>query len=63
MPDYKKLYFMLFAAAADAVEYLEQEEPERARLRLIRAQQAAEEQYLAGEQSAGLTDTTPCISP
>lgn len=49
MPDYQKLYFMLFAAAADAVEYLEQEEPERARLRLIRAQQEAEEQYLAAE--------------
>ena len=49
MPDYQKLYFMLFVAAADAVEYLEQEEPERARLRLIRAQQEAEEQYLAAE--------------
>lgn len=49
MPDYEKLYFKLFAAAADAVEYLEREDPEGARQRLIRAQQEAEELYLSEE--------------
>lgn len=47
MPNYKELYFMLFAAAADAVEDLEAGDPEKARKRLIRAQQEAEERYLA----------------
>lgn len=47
MPNYKELYFMLFAAAADAVEYLEREDPEGARQRLIHAQQEAEERYLS----------------
>ena len=49
MPNYKELYFMLFAAAADAVEYLEQGDPEGARARLIQAQQEAEERYLSEE--------------
>ena len=49
MPDYKGLYFKLFAAMADAVEELEQAELFRARERLIRAQQEAEEEYLKEE--------------
>ena len=47
MPDYKKLYFMLFAAMADAVEDLEQENYGAAKQRLISAQQEAEEEYLS----------------
>ena len=49
MPDYKALYFKLFAAMADAVEDLENENYGDAKQRLIRAQQEAEEQYLAEE--------------
>lgn len=47
MPDYKKLYFMLFAAIADAVEDLEQENYGMAKRRLISVQQEAEEEYLS----------------
>ena len=47
--EYKKLYFMLFAAMADAVEELEQENYGAAKQRLITAQQEAEEQYIAEE--------------
>jgi len=47
MPDYKKLYFMLFAAMADAVEDLEEENYGAAKQRLISAQQEAEEEYLS----------------
>ena len=49
MPDYKKLYFMLFAAMADAVENLEQENYGAAKQRLISAQQKAEESYIEEE--------------
>ena len=47
MPDYKKLYFMLFAAMADAVEDLGEENYGAAKQRLISAQQEAEEEYLS----------------
>lgn len=47
MPDFEKLYFKLFAALADAVEDLENGQPSLAKERLIRAQQDAEEAYLA----------------
>lgn len=47
MPDYKKLYFKLFAAMADAVEYLEEGQPFLAKQRLIAAQQEAEEEYIS----------------
>ena len=49
MPDYKALYFKLFAAMADAVEQLEQENYGAAKQRLISAQQEAEEEYLSEE--------------
>lgn len=49
MPDYKKLYFKLFAAMADAVEALEQGKFVFARERLIAAQQEAEEVHLSEE--------------
>ena len=47
MPDYKKLYFKLFAAMADAVEAIEAEHYEKAREFLIQAQQEAEEEYIS----------------
>lgn len=47
MPDFEKLYFKLFAALADAVEDLESGDPARAKDRLIRAQQEAEEEYIS----------------
>ena len=49
MVDYKKLYFSLFAALADATEALEQKETVLALQILIRAQQEAEERYLTEE--------------
>lgn len=49
MPDYKKLYFKLFAAMADAVEDLECGRLVSARERLIAAQQEAEEEYISEE--------------
>ena len=49
MPDYKKLYFKLFAVLADAVEDLENGQPFLAKDRLIRVQQEAEEEYLQEE--------------
>jgi len=49
MPDYRALYFKLFAAMADAVEHLEEGRPFLAKERLISAQQEAEEEYLKEE--------------
>lgn len=49
MPDYKKLYFKLFAALADAVEALEAADCEAAKRILILAQQEAEETYISAE--------------
>ena len=45
--NYRKLYYQLFAAMADAVELLEQRRPERAREVLIEAQQQAEEAVIS----------------
>ena len=49
MPDYKELYFQLFAAIADAVEAIEAANYGQAKEILISAQQSAEEQYMAAE--------------
>lgn len=49
MPDYEKLYFKLFAALADALEHLEQENYGLARQMLLYAQRQAEEEYMAEE--------------
>ena len=45
--DYRALYYQLFAAAADAVELLEQKRPERAREVLIDAQRRQRMRYFA----------------
>ncbi|MGN1003490.1 MAG: hypothetical protein ACI4O5_01545 [Oscillospiraceae bacterium] len=47
MPDYKQLYFRLFAAAADAVEAIEALNYGQAKNILVSAQQHAEEQCIA----------------
>lgn len=50
MPDYEKLYHLLFNAATDAVEKLAQGDPDAARRLLIQAQQQAEALYLDAEE-------------
>ena len=47
MPDYEKLYHGLFNAITDALDALEKGNVLLAKCLLIRAQQAAEEAYLA----------------
>lgn len=49
MPDYKELYFLLFAAAADAVDAIEQLNFGQAKDILICVQQKAEEQCIRDE--------------
>lgn len=46
MPNFERLYHLLFNAITDAREKLESSEPETARFLLIRAQQTAEEAYI-----------------
>ena len=46
MPDFKSLYFQLFAAIADAVDLLDKKDNSAAKARLIRVMQESEEQYL-----------------
>ena len=46
MPDHQKLYTLLFNAVTDALEDMERMDFGRARERLIRAQQEAEEKYM-----------------
>ena len=46
MPDYQKLYTLLFNAVTDAVEELEALNVGAAKVRLMAAQQQAEEQYI-----------------
>lgn len=49
MPDYQKLYALLFNAVTDALEDMERMDFGKARERLITAQQEAEEKYMDGE--------------
>ena len=49
MNSYKDLYFYLFGVLAQATEYIEQGKMDLAYQSLIRAQQEAEEAYLAVE--------------
>lgn len=51
MPDYKRMYHLLFNAITDALEAMEQNSPDFARRLLIRAQQDAEELYLAAGEA------------
>ena len=49
MPDFKELYFLLFAAMSDAVEQIEAANYGAAKDMLIAAQQKAEEIYINDE--------------
>ena len=50
MPDYEKLYHLLFNAITNALRQIEAGSPDAARFLLILAQQEAEEIYIeAGE--------------
>ncbi len=53
MSIYRKLYFYLFAALADAVDLLERGDAAGARQLLISAQQTAEERVLDAAQEPG----------
>lgn len=44
--DYKKLYHIMFNAATDAIEYIDEKEYDMARLRLVLAQMKAEQDYI-----------------
>jgi hypothetical protein len=49
MPDYEKLYRILFNGITDALEVLDKEGDLSAKLALIRAQRAAEEYYIEAD--------------
>ena len=51
MTDFRKLYFKLFAAMADALEELESGHTTSAKEKLIIAQQEAEEEYLKEDEN------------
>lgn len=48
--NYKKLYYQLFSACADATQQLEEQNYGKAREILIAAQQAAEEAFLSANE-------------
>lgn len=49
--EYRKLYTSLFNTVTDAIELLQRDYPDTARMMLIKAQQQAEEFYIsAGEK-------------
>ena len=49
MPDYEKMYHLLFNAITDALEQIEQQNFGSAKDLLIAAQQEAEEVYMSAE--------------
>ena len=49
MPDYRKLYSILFNSITDALELLEQGNLETAKAILITAQQKSEDEYIGEE--------------
>lgn len=52
MPDYSKLYYVLFNAITDALQHIEAQEVEAARVLLIRAQQETENLFIeAGDEA------------
>ena len=51
MPDYQKMYTLLFNAATDALQALEALDLGQTRAILVRAQQQAEEMYLEDEDN------------
>ena len=49
MPNYEKMYFMLFNAITDALQLLEEKDIGRAAFILAKAQYDAEEEYISAE--------------
>ena len=49
MPDYEKMYHLLFNAATDALEQMEEQNFGTAKETLISAQQKAEEMYITAQ--------------
>ena len=52
MPDYKKMYYILFNAVTDALEQLSHGRPESAEEILRAAQLRTEEMYISANSSA-----------
>ena len=50
MPNYEKMYFLLFNAITDAVRLLEENKIADASLKLLIAQHDAEELYISAEE-------------
>ena len=50
MPNYEKMYYMLFNAITDAVRLLEENKIADASLKLLMAQYDAEEEYINAEE-------------
>lgn len=50
MPDYRELYYMLFAGIDEAIKEIEAQNYGRAKEALIELEQAAEEQFMNDEQ-------------
>lgn len=46
VPPYKKMYYHLFNAITDALRLMEEQDPSRAQLILMLAQQQTEEMYI-----------------
>ena len=49
MPNYEKMYYMLFNAITDALRLLEKNDITGASVKLYAAQYLAEEEYISGE--------------
>lgn len=54
MPDFEQLYHIMFNAATDAVELIQQHRSAEAERLLIAAQQTAEEYYISSEETGSL---------
>ena len=52
MPDYEKMYHLLFNAITDALEQIESQNYGNAKAQLISAQQKAEEIYITAKKAA-----------
>ena len=56
MPDYQKLYLLMFNAATDAIDLLDMDCASTAREILITAQKTAEEIYICGKMEECLRE-------
>ena len=51
MDFYRRMYYKLFAAMADATDAIEARQPEKAEVILVAAQQQAEEAFLSSRET------------